>query len=44
MVATVKKSIAANWLTWFSRNVRQLCESGLGWRTMYLVTVDSATL
>ena len=43
MVGTVKKSIAAIWPTWFFRKMRQFCEGGLGWRIMYLATVDSAT-
>ena len=44
IVGTVKKSIAAIWPTWFFRKVRQFCDGGLGWRIMYLATVDSATL
>jgi len=43
MVGTVKKSMAAIWPTWFFRKMRQFCEGGLGWRIMYLATVDSAT-
>jgi hypothetical protein len=41
-MGTVKKSIAAIWLAWFLRKVRQVCEGGLRGRTTYLATVDSA--
>src|SRR5260370_188025 len=43
MVGTVKKSIDTVVFTWFSRNVRHVCEGGLLRRTMYLLTLVSPT-
>ena len=40
MVGTTKKSTDTNCLTWFSRNVRQVCEGGFRGLTTYLETVD----
>jgi len=31
-------------LAWLPRNVRQVCQGGLRWPTMYFATVDSETL
>ena len=41
MVGTVKKSTDTILFTWFSRNVRQVCQGGLRCRSMYLATVGS---
>ncbi len=40
-VGTVKKSTETMFLTWLSRNVRQVWEGGSRRRTMYLATVGS---
>ena len=41
---TTKKSAETRSLTWFAKNVRQVCEGGLLCRTNYLATVVSETL
>src|SRR5512135_1537294 len=38
-VGTTKKSTDTNCFTWFSRNVRHVCDGGLRCLTMYLATV-----
>ena len=42
-MGTTKKSVDARHPTWFSRNVRHVCEGGFGWRGMYLDTAASET-
>src|ERR1700730_9396900 len=39
-VGTVKKSAETKSLTWFSRNVRHVCEEGFRPRAMYLLTLE----
>ena len=41
MVGTVKKSTDTKLLRWLSKKVRQVCEGGFRWRTMYLFTLVS---
>ena len=38
-VGTVKKSTETRLPTWWSRKVRQVCDGGVRWRTIYLETV-----
>ena len=41
--SAVNTSVDARHPTWFSRNVRHVCEGGFGWRGMYLDTAASET-
>ncbi len=38
-VGTTKKSAAISCPTWFVKNVRQVCDGGRRWRTMYFATL-----
>jgi hypothetical protein len=42
-VGKTKKSIDARQSAWFRKNVRHVCDDGLGGRVMYLDTVASET-